>query len=328
MRVLVTGGAGFIGSNVAAHLVEKGHDVRVLDDLSTGDHRNLSSLNVELVEGDVRDRRVVRRTVEGVEVVFHLAARVGNVRSLEEPWLDAEVNVLGSINVLESAKAAGVRRFVYSSSAATFGELMMMPIAESHLQDPTSPYGVSKLAGEKYARCYGKVYAMNVVCLRYFNVYGINQRYDAYGNVIPIFMERLLGGLPLTIYGDGEQTRDFVNVRDVAYANYLAAITDVGSGVYNIGSGTEITINRLAEVIQEASGLKAARLDYLTPRPGEVRNCCADITKAAAELGFKPRVDFGSGLREYCDWFLKDRNYCSSSTKLRGCDETGRIPGV
>ncbi len=304
MRALVTGGAGFIGSNLVRLLLAEGWHVRVLDDLSTGYEENLAGLGVEFVEGDVRDAALVSGVVEGRTHVFHLAASIGNVKSLADPAEDSEVNVIGTVRLLEAARQAGVRCVVYSSSAAIFGELVTMPIAEEHPRDPDSPYGVSKLAAEKHVLCFAKLYGFTAVCLRYFNVYGVNQRYDAYGNVIPIFAQRLVGGQPLTIYGDGEQTRDFVNVADVAMANYLAATRVEESTVFNIGSGRSITVNHLADLVQSASGIAAADVVHVDPRPGEVRHCRADISKAQRVLGYAPDSDMEAGLQEYFDWFL------------------------
>ena len=306
MRALVTGGAGFIGSNVARLLLEQGIRVRVLDDLSTGYEQNLNGWDVEFVHGDVRDAGTVAAVVGDATWIFHLAACVGNVRSIEDPQRDAEVNILGTITVLEAARRAGVESVVYSSSAATFGELVTMPISEDHPQEPDSPYGVSKLAAEKYVLCYGRLHGMRVVCLRYFNAYGINQRYDAYGNVIPIFAERLLRREPLVIYGDGEQTRDFVNVRDVAEANYAAATCPKTSGVYNIGSGSSISINELARMVQDASGIQAVSIEHAPPRQGEVKHCKADIANAVRELACEPQVDLLAGLREYFAWYTRE----------------------
>jgi len=305
MNALVTGGAGFIGSNVVGLLREKGCEVRVLDDLSTGYKQNLDGLDVEFVEGDVRDRDLVHKVMNGVDVVFHLAASVGNIRSLQHPQEDAKINTIGTVNILESARAQGVGRVVHSSSAAIFGELVTMPIAEDHPQHPDSPYGVSKLAAEQYVLCFAKLYGMSAVSLRYFNVYGVHQRYDAYGNVIPIFAKRVLSGKPLTIFGDGEQTRDFINVRDVAMANYRAATTIEGVEVFNCGSGRSITINRLAQLIQESAGVRA-EIVHDPPRPGEVRHCRADITKLSEKLGLVPVFDIQSDLRAYLDWFRQD----------------------
>jgi UDP-glucose 4-epimerase len=307
MRVLVTGGAGFIGSSVVRRALKGGAQVVVLDDLSTGYAENLDGLAVGLVRGDVRDAAAVAGAVAGCDVVFHLAASIGNVKSLADPRLDADVNVLGTITVLEAARKAGVRRFVYSSSAAIFGELVTMPIAEDHPQSPVSPYGVSKLAAEKYALCFGGLYGVRTVCLRYFNVYGVRQRYDAYGNVIPIFAQRLAEGRPLTIYGDGEQTRDFVNVEDVAAANWLAATCESASGVFNIGSGSSITVNRLIDLMVDAFGIKPVAVKHDAPRPAEVRHCMAETGKARREMGYEPQKSMAEGLQSYMDWFVSTR---------------------
>jgi UDP-glucose 4-epimerase len=306
MRALVTGGAGFIGSHVVDALLREGWAVRIVDNLSTGHRRNIVGKPVEFSEGDIRDAPLLARATRDVDAVFHLAAHIGNVKSLAEPVADSEINAGGTVTVLDAASRNGVRRFVYSSSAAIFGELEGTVIGEEHPQRPTSPYGVSKLAGEKYALCYGQLSPMVVVCLRYFNVYGVNQRYDAYGNVIPIFAHRLHTGRPLTVYGDGQQTRDFVNAKDVAQANLLAVTTADRSGVYNVGCGESITINMLAELVQEASGIHAT-IEYAPPRQGEVLHCKADIRKLRADLGFVPDPDIRRGLVEYFRWFAKDR---------------------
>jgi len=306
MKALVTGGAGFIGSNIVRLLIDKGIEVKILDNLSTGYRKNIENLDIDFINGDVRDTDLVEKISRDVTIVFHLAANIGNVKSLNNPIEDSQINVIGTLNVLESAKKSNVERIVYSSSAGIFGELVTMPIAEDHPQNPDSPYGVSKLAGEKQMLCYDKLYDLSVVCLRYFNVYGINQRFDEYGNVIPIFSERLVRGEPIIIYGDGEQTRDFVNVKDVAMANYLAATAENVSNIYNVGSGMNISINHLESTIQNASGIAATSVDHVDPRPGEVRHCCANITKAREELDFDPDPDIESGLREYFDWFKED----------------------
>ena len=303
MLALVTGGAGFIGSSVVELLLDSGWHVRVLDNLSTGFQKNLEGLEVEFVRGDVRDRELLPRVTKGVDAVFHLAASIGNAKSLAMPQEDAEVNAVGTVNVLEAARRNGVGRFVYSSSAGIFGELLTPSIAEDHPQNPISPYGVSKLAGEKQALAFAHTYGFTAVALRYFNVYGVRQRYDAYGNVIPIFARRLAAGEPITIFGDGEQTRDFVNVKDVARANVHAAVRAPRSGVYNVGCGSSITINSLAEECQEASGLRTT-IAYGPPRPGDVRHCKADISRMRADLGVEPSTDIRSGLTEYFEWFL------------------------
>ena len=301
MRVLVTGGAGFIGSNVVAECLASGWSVTVLDDLSTGFRQNLPERkDLRVVEGDIRDVAAVDEALRGCEAVFHLAASVGNVRSIENPRADSEVNVLGTLQILEGMRRAGVRRLVFSSSAAIFGEPRRLPIDESHPTEPDSPYGVSKLAAEKHCLCYGRLYGWQVASLRYFNVYGVNQRYDAYGNVIPIFATRLLRGQPLLVYGDGEQTRDFVDVQDVARANRLALDAAV-SGTFNIGSGVATTINELAARVQSSSG-RAATVRHEAPRPGEVRHSVADLAASRRSLAYAPEVDLHRGLSRYVAW--------------------------
>jgi UDP-glucose 4-epimerase len=302
MRALVTGGAGFIGSNLVKLLLDDGHTVVVLDNLSSGYCANLAALpDAQFVEGDVRDADVLRRAVDGCEVIFHLAASVGNARAIEHPIEDSEINVLGTLRVLEAARHLGARKVVFSSSAGIFGELKTIPIHEDHPAEPDSPYGASKLAAEKHCLAYAKLYPLECLCLRYFNVYGVNQRYDAYGNVIPIFAHRALHGQPLVIYGDGEQTRDFVNVRDVAMANYQAGRATGVSGAFNIASGSRVTINALATMLLAAGGLRVP-IEHRAPRQGDVRHSLADVSAARAAFGFHPTVTLEEGLREYMAW--------------------------
>lgn len=303
-RALVTGGAGFIGSNIVKRLLEQGCQPIVLDDLSSGYKENLLP-DVKFFKGDVRDREAVEKAMAGCGVVFHLAASVGNKRSIDDPLTDASINLIGTLTILETARKNGVKRIVFSSSAGIFGELKTLPIAEDHPQDPNSPYGISKLAAEKMCLVYNKLYGMKNVCLRYFNVYGPNQRYDAYGNVIPIFANRILKDESLTIYGDGEQTRDFVNVADVAAANIASAFSNEACGVFNIGSGTRVTINELARLMQEAAGIEVGK-EFAPPRPGDVRDSLADISAAKKAFGFAPQSDLKEGLDEYMDWIKQD----------------------
>jgi UDP-glucose 4-epimerase len=305
VKALVTGGAGFIGSNVVALLLRNGHKVVVLDDLSSGYASNLSP-EAEFVEGDVSVESAAARASAGCHVIFHLAASVGNMRSIHNPVRDSEINVLGTLNVLEAARKNAVRRVVFSSSAGIFGQLKSLPIREDHPQDPDSPYGASKLCAEKMCLVYNKLYRMQNVCLRYFNVYGVRQRYDAYGNVIPIFAERMLREETLTIFGDGEQTRDFVNVEDVATANYLAGLSDTAAGPFNIGSGTRISINELVRAMSTAFG-GPVRVAYGEPRLGDVRDSLAAIQAAGEAFGFQPIRSLNEGLRQYFDWLQTDR---------------------
>lgn len=298
---LVTGGGGFIGSNVVRAGLEAGWSIIVLDDFSTGHEENLPETSrLHVVRGDVRDPSAVDEALRGVDAVFHLAAAVGNVRSIENPLDDSDVNVLGTLQILEGMRRARVLPLVYSSSAAIFGEPRRLPIDEAHPAEPDSPYGVSKLAAEKHCLCYARLHGLRVTCLRYFNVYGVNQRYDAYGNVIPIFATQLLKGNPLVIYGDGDQTRDFVEVEDVARANWLALDRGI-VGTFNIGSGVATTINHLASLIQECAARRVG-IDHQAPRPGEVRHSVADLTAGRRHLGFECGVDLRSGLTRYLAW--------------------------
>jgi len=302
MRALVTGGSGFIGSNVVSLLYSEGHEVVVLDNLSSGYRENLDDYpEVELVVGDVRDEKLTRKLAAEVDVIFHLAASVGNMRSIENPIEDAEVNLIGTLRVLEAAKGAGVQKIVYTSSAAIYGQLRTMPIREDHPLEPDSPYGASKLAGEKACLAYARMYDMNITCLRYFNVYGINQRYDAYGNVVPIFAQKMLTGQPITVDGDGEQTRDFINVGDVAMANYRSAMARGATGAYNIGSGERITINTLVALLSEVSGVEPV-VRHGPSRAGDIQHSLADISAAAAAFEFAPAINVADGLRSYVEW--------------------------
>ncbi len=301
LNVLVTGGAGFIGSNIVKELLKTENNVIVLDNLSSGHFSNFeTNPALKFINGDVRNIADVENAMQGVEVVFHLAASVGNKRSIDFPIIDAEINVLGTLNVLEAARKFGVRKIVTSSSAGIFGELKTLPIKEDHPIEPDSPYGCTKLCEEKLCLSYAKLYDIEAVCLRYFNVYGTNQRFDAYGNVIPIFVFRMLRNEPITIFGDGEQTRDFVHVNDVVQANIKAAEAKGVSGAFNIASGTSITINRLVEMIGKNNS--TIRVEYGSERPGDVRDSLADISYAYNELGFSPTVEISKGIEEYIKW--------------------------
>lgn len=312
MKVLVTGGGGFIGSNLVRALLAKGHAVNVLDNFLSGYRSNLTALpEAHLVEGDVRDPEAVERAIAGCEVVFHLAASVGNKRSIDRPVDDAEINVIGTLRVLEAVRKHGVRKIVASSSAGIFGELKTLPIREDHPVEPDSPYGATKLCEEKQCLAYSKLYRFEAVCLRYFNVYGPNQRFDAYGNVIPIFVFQMLRGERLTIYGDGEQTRDFINVRDVVQANIRAAEARGVSGAFNLGSETRISINALVDKLLTASGL-TAEVAHGAPRAGDVRDSLADISAARAAFGFNPNVGLDEGLAEYINWAKTEVATCAT----------------
>ena len=302
MRALVTGGAGFIGSNLSERLLQEGWDVTILDNLLSGYRSNLDRLQgARFVEGDIRDVECVRDAIQGAGTVFHLAASVGNKRSIDHPIEDSEVNVIGTLRILEACRAANIGKLVFSSSAGIFGELKTLPIQEDHPTEPDSPYGAGKLCAEKQCLAYTKLYGMECVCLRYFNVYGPYQRFDAYGNVIPIFVFQMLRGEPLTVFGDGEQTRDFINVSDVVQANIKAATTPGCWGAFNLGSATRVSINDLIRRISKAAGMTPV-VRHAGPRAGDVRDSLASISAAQQAFGFEPNTDLEEGLKTYIDW--------------------------
>lgn len=305
---MVTGGGGFIGSNLVEALVKLKHDVVVVDDFSSGCRKNLEGLSaVKIVEADIRDKLTIEQAADGCEVFFHLAASVGNKRSIDDPCHDAGVNVIGSLNVLEAARVQNAKAVVASSSAGVYGELRTIPITEEHVLDPDTPYGSSKLCMEKNFIAYDKLYGMKTICLRYFNVYGKHQRFDEYGNVIPIFAQQLFNNQAITIFGDGEQTRDFVNVQDVVQANLKAAFQAEKSGVFNIGSASRITINRLAELLEQGFDRKQNRV-YAEKRPGDVLHSLAETKAALDSFGFAPTVEIERGIDEYVKWYCDENS--------------------
>lgn len=297
---LVTGGAGFIGSHVVEALVAEGHRVRVLDDLSSGSARNLEacSAHCELIVGDIRDRDLVRSACSGVDAVFHLAAFISVPGSVDDPRTADEVNIGGTLNVLLGARDSGVRRVVFSSSAAVYGEPAHVPTAESEMPQPQSPYGVEKLYGEHMARVCTAQYGLETVCLRYFNVYGPRQNPDSeYAAVIPKFAQALIQGQPPTIFGDGSQTRDFLYAGDVARANLLAARSSSAVGrVINVASGQSVSIAHLFEVMCAACG-SPIQPRFGPPRRGDVHRSEADVTLARDVLGFEAAMPLEEGLR-------------------------------
>ncbi len=300
-RCLVTGGAGFIGSNLVRGLLEQGAQVSVLDNFSTGRRENLpESENLSVLEGDLCTAEVLPALVASSDYVFHLAAQVGNLKSIEHAESDAATNVLGSVRLLEACRGAGIRKLVYASSSAIFGEAERMPVDEAHPQKPASFYALSKLTAERYALLAAGLWGVPAVCLRFFNVYGTPMEQNEYSGVIPIFLERLQRGLPLPIYGDGQQVRDFVYVRDVVQAVILAAVTAPAGSVYNIGSGSPTTVFDLAHALGRVTG-QTPVIEFRDHRPGEVRQSLADISRARMELGFEPRYTLDDGLAELWD---------------------------
>jgi dTDP-glucose 4,6-dehydratase len=308
VRALVTGGCGFIGSHLVEALINRNCEVVVLDDLSTGKIANLKSVerckNFTFVRGDIRNFDLVKTVVKDVEVIFHEAAIPSVVRSVENPLLTHEVNVTGTLNVLRAGLDAGVKRFVYASSSSVYGDVKVLPKREDMPTFPISPYGVSKLAAEQYCRAFHRVYGLQTVCLRYFNVYGPRQTYGPYSGVITIFINRILRGESPVIYGDGKQTRDFTNVVDVVHASFLAAkIKGAVGEVFNIATGKPTTINILAKKILKLCGRNDVEPKYAPPRSGDVRFSYADISKAQKILGYKPSVELNEGLAKLIEWF-------------------------
>jgi UDP-glucose 4-epimerase len=300
-RVLVTGGAGFIGSHVVDRLVESGYRVRVLDSLLTGKLENLkqhqSYSQVEFVKGDVRDAKLVKKSVRDVDAVIHLAALTSVPFSIENPDLTFAVNVSGTINLLSSCAKQKVGKFVFVSSCAVYGEPESLPITEEHPTRPMSPYADSKLAGEKYCLGFHEKGLLRSVALRFFNVYGVRQVMNDYCGVIAQFIDRSRRRLPLVVYGDGRQTRDFVNVNDVADAVLSSVEKSNSEGeVLNVGFGAPTSINDLAKAVMECAGLNL-EVVYDEPRLGDIKHSYADISKAEKLLGYKPTVSLKDGLR-------------------------------
>jgi len=312
-RIVVTGGAGFIGSHLVDRLLTEGFEVTIIDNFDTGQPDNVSShKNLQIVRGDIRDRTLVRRTVKGADAVFHEAAFASVVLSNRDPLVANEINVAGTLNLLKASSDLGVKRFIYASSAAVYGNARVMQKREDMALDPNSPYGVSKLAAEKYVKVFNDLYGLETVSLRYFNVYGPRQRLDekwAYGGVINIFLDRLLRNMPPVIHGDGQQTRDFVYVKDVVEANVLALKNNRAAGeAFNIGTGKKVTVNKVARLLKKITKKSSLQDVYSDPRPGDVRHGYADITKAGRILAYKPKFSLEQGLTELVDWYVQRRS--------------------
>ncbi|MBI1290846.1 NAD-dependent epimerase/dehydratase family protein [bacterium] len=294
MKVLITGGAGFIGSHLAAAWARRGASVTILDNMRTGNPANLDGIPCELVTGSVQDASLVERLCKGVDYVHHMAALVSVPESMSKPEETESINVLGTLNVLNGCRAGGVKKLVYSSTSAVYG-LIDRPIHhESDLPDPLSPYAITKLAGEYYLGLYTRAYGVPTVALRYFNVYGPRQDPKSpYAAAVAIFSDKARAGQPLTIYGDGEQTRDFVFVEDVVAANMLAA--EKGEGLYNVACGGRITVNDLAREIVGIAG-STSQIVHATERPGDVKHSRGSCDRLKA-LGWVPSVSLAEGLR-------------------------------
>jgi len=299
MPVLVTGGSGFIGSNLVEELLERGREVKVLDNFSTGRRENLAHLtgHIELIEGDLRSYERVHNAVRGCEVVFHQGALPSVPRSVQDPISTNDVNVIGTLNVLLAARDAGVRRVVFASSSSIYGDLPGLPRVETLPVGPAAPYAVSKLAAEQYCQVATKVYGLETVALRYFNVFGRRQDpLSHYSAVIPKFITALQDGRAPVIFGTGEQSRDFTHITNVVNANFLAAdAPDAAGHVFNVGNGESHSLNELASVLARIIGVDIEP-EYAPPRTGDVAMSWADISKARDLMGYEPDIGFEDGL--------------------------------
>lgn len=296
LRVLVTGGAGFIGSHLVKALLRAGHFVRVLDNFSTGSMDNIVDVarDAEIVVGDVRDYSVVEKCVRGVDVVIHLAALIDVAESIERPDLYFEVNVIGTHNIAKACR--GVNLLIFASSSSVYGDPLKIPIPEDHLLSPRSPYAASKAAGEALIQAFSSIYGYRPIILRIFNVYGPKQS-RTYAGVVIEFIRRVLRREPPIIYGDGEQTRDFIHISDVIDAIMKAMSIERARGVFNIGSGKAVTINQLAKLILKTLNREDLKPVYAPPRPGDIKHSIADITKSRKILGFEPKISLEEGIK-------------------------------
>lgn len=306
MNYLITGGAGFIGSHIAAYLCSQGQSVSVLDNFSTGKLSNLDGLDLTVIEGDIRDPHCVSSAVAGIDTIFHQAALCSVARSMLEPLLTHEINVTGTLNLLESARKADVRRFVMASSSAVYGDSEVFPKNEAMPTDPMSPYAVSKLICEHYCQLYFKAYGLDTVALRYFNVFGPRQNPDSeYSAVIPRFVRAMVQGASPHIYGDGTQSRDFTFVNDVVQANLAAATSSDARGqVMNIACGNRWSLLDLVSML-ETHIVSNTHPVFDVARQGDVKHSQACIKKAKRLIAFAPQVDFDEGLRRTVAWFAE-----------------------
>jgi nucleoside-diphosphate-sugar epimerase len=303
-RVLVSGGGGFIGSNLVRSLLDRGDDVRVLDNFSTGNRANLDGLDLEIVEGELRSYERVHNAVRGVDVVYHLGALGSVPRSVQDPLTSSAVNVEGTLNVLLAARDEGVRRVVFASSSSVYGNSGELPRTEAMPVDPISPYGVAKLAAERYCVSFSRVYhGFETVVLRYFNVFGERQSpFSQYAAVVPLFVTAIAEGRPVTIYGDGEQSRDFTYVGNVVDATIRAGNADGASGrIFNIAAGAPGSVNELADTIGRILDRPVEKV-YAETRPGDVRDSWAEVGLAAEILGYRPTIGLEEGLRRTVDF--------------------------
>jgi nucleoside-diphosphate-sugar epimerase len=311
MKYLVTGGAGFIGSNIVKELLKKGHQVRVLDNFATGRRENLAAFadKIDLVEGDLRSHRTVREAVDGMDFILHQAALPSVPRSIKDPITTNEVNATGTLNVLNAAVDAAVKRVVFASSSSIYGDSKQLPKKEDMMPNPLSPYAVSKMAGEKYCQVFARIYQLHTVALRYFNVFGPHQDPSSqYSAVIPKFIKAMRHDQQPTIFGDGKQSRDFTFVSNVVEANLLATEADFPSGmVFNCACHEQIELNHLVTNLNEILN-KNITPRYAEVRPGDVKHSFADIEQIHQHLGFEPNILFKDGLSRTVDWYKQDES--------------------
>jgi len=309
MKYLVTGGAGFIGSNIVGELLKRNETVRVLDNFSTGKRENLSQYmdSIELIEGDIRSYHIVAEAVDGMDFILHQAALPSVPRSIKDPITSDEVNVGGTLNILEAARDADVKRIVFASSSSIYGDSVELPKHEGMIPNPLSPYTVSKLAAENYCRVFSRIYNVETVCLRYFNVFGPQQDPNSqYSAVIPKFIQTMLNDNAPVIFGDGTQTRDFTYVANVIEANLLAATAACDSGiVLNCACNERTELNRLVSELNALLG-KNITPEYVESRPGDVMHSFASVEKAKNTINYIPRVNFKDGLKRTVDWYTNN----------------------
>lgn len=311
-KVLVTGGAGFIGSHLTEALLRAGHQVRVLDDFSTGKRENLvfdeAYPFLEVVEGNICNFTTCLKVMEGIEFVFHQAALPSVQRSVEDPMGSNQANVEGTLNILMSARETGVKRVIYAASSSAYGDTLTLPKKEEMAPNPLSPYALQKLVGEQYCRLFYQLYGLETISLRYFNIFGPKQDPNSiYSAVIPRFIDALISGRPPTIYGDGEQSRDFTYIENVIHANLLAMEVERTHGeVINVACGRRVSLNQLVRILQDIIGSHLFPL-YEEPRKGDVRHSLADIGRAKEVLNYSPRVGIEEGLRRTVEFFKKKK---------------------
>jgi nucleoside-diphosphate-sugar epimerase len=311
MRYLVTGGAGFIGSNIVATLLEKGHAVRVLDNFTTGRRTNIESFlsDIDLVDGDIRDFWTCLDAAEGCDYILHQAALPSVQRSVINPQTTNEINIGGTLNMLEAARRRRVKRFVFASSSSVYGDTPTLPKIETMAPHPLSPYATTKLAGEFYCKNYHDLHGLPTVCLRYFNIFGPQQDPNSdYAAVVPKFVTALLAGRRPTVFGDGEQSRDFTYIQNAVQANLIACESEATpGGVFNIACGDRFTLNQMFEVLRGIIGASVEPI-YVDPRPGDIKHALAEIEAAKNTLGYDPEIDFRRGLELTVEWYRKSEN--------------------